>query len=112
MNSTRGRNDGSLLSFSMQDFGALSGVDERDVAPIRLVTPELNERAAPATQSHSNALDAPIEQQHVAHQDLPDLQRSGPHIDYTNDRATEISFTQSDHGGHPVFVETSDAVIV
>ena len=45
---------------AMQDFGALSGVGDRDVASIRLVMPELVERAARAAQSNSNAAAAQI----------------------------------------------------
>ena len=74
MNSTRGRNDGSLLNFAMQDFGALSGVGDRDVASIRLVMPELVERTAPATQSHSGALNSQSQQHRGANHSLA----SGP----------------------------------
>ena len=110
MNSTRGRNDGSLLNFAMQDFGALSGVGDRDVASIRLVMPELVEHTAPATQSHSSA--AQPQQHRVADHDLSGLQRTVSHTEDARDHTSASSYAQSDHGSHQVFVDTSSAAII
>src|SRR6478672_8609687 len=109
MDSTRGRNDGSLLSFSMQDFGALSG--DRDVASIRLVMPELAEHAAPAAQSHSNALPSQLEQHRVANHDVSGLHRTVSY-DYTREHTAVSSSAQSDHGSQQAIVDTSNAAII
>src|SRR3569832_913867 len=110
MNSTRGRNDGSLLNFAMQDFGALSGVGDRDVASIRLVMPELVEHTAPATQSHSSA--AQPQQHRGANHDLSGLQRTVSHTEDAREHTSASSYAQSDHGSHQVFVDTSSAAII
>jgi len=109
MDSTRSRNDGSLLNFSMQDFGALSG--DRDVASIRLVMPELAEHAAPAAQSHTNALPSQLQQHRVANHDVSGLHRTVSY-DYTREHTAVSSSAQSDHGSQQAIVDTSNAAIV
>jgi len=112
MNSTRGRNDGSLLNFAMQDFGALSGVGEHDDSPIRLVMPELVEHVAPATQSHSSAAPAPSLQRHTTNHDISGSQRVVSQAGDARAHAAVSSYVQDNHGGHHVFADTSNGAII